>query len=121
MKFADCETYKSTSDYYRAYVEEHPELEQKTKETMLQASHSMGILSQCTQDDLDDMFDNGLFNDTVKAYCLKAMEGASIDDNTKQAILANLADAFYELTAKEAREALDKKNKKPHLVLLSVN
>lgn len=77
-------------------------------ESTARAIRALHIASEWEPEDVPALFDSGAFNKITAGYCLKALEGVELDDNTKRAIMANLWRSFDTCTASGALEMLAK-------------
>ena len=59
------------------------------------------FLAECEKDDFYRLFNSGAFNDIVKAYVHKALEGAGVDNETTSKVMEELRWLF---DTKQARE-----------------
>ena len=62
------------------------------------------FLAECEKDDFYRLVDSGAFNDIVKAYMHKALEGAGVDNETTDKVMEELRWLF---DTKQAREVCE--------------
>ncbi len=76
-----------------------------TKEEAEKDCKAFDFLSSCDQDDINNLFDSGAFNDIAKSYMRIAVkeliEESAIDEEQGQAIKNRFALLFSEMTAKD--------------------
>ena len=79
-------------------------LVKRGKMTEEQAKRSIEIyefLATCTQDDFCQMIDSSAFNDIIRAFFKKAINGAELDEKSKDRVMNELQCLFDDLSAKE--------------------
>lgn len=69
--------YKSRSEGYRQYLEAHPE--EPNKKYIERQIEILDFLAACKPDDIDELYNTGVFNDITAAYARKAMENVGIE------------------------------------------
>lgn len=89
---------------YKAIAEQYKELLKQEKIDEQTANKEIRVydfLAECEQADFYRMVDSGAFNDVVKAYVGKALQGAKVDKETTDRVLEELKWLF---DTKQARE-----------------
>ena len=59
------------------------------------------FLATCNQDDFCKMVDSSAFNDIIRAFLKKAINGAELDEKSKDSMMNELRYLFDDLSAKE--------------------
>ena len=59
------------------------------------------FLATCNQDDFCKMVDSSAFNDIIRAFLKKAINGAELDEKSKNSMMNELRYLFDDLSAKE--------------------
>ena len=89
--------FKSMADSYRTLVEQGKISQADAERDIV----TYDFLATCKQDDFYRLFNSGAFNDIVKAYVRKALEGAGVDNETTSKVMEELRWLF---DTKQARE-----------------
>jgi hypothetical protein len=93
--------FKMMADSYRKLADEG----KITKEQAEKDCKAFDFLANCDQDDFNNLFDSGAFNDIAKSYMRIAVkeliEESVIDEEQGQAIKNRFALLFSEKTAKD--------------------
>ena len=69
-----------------------------------QAKRSIEIyefLATCNQDDFCQMIDSSAFNDIIRAFLKKALNGSELDEKSKDSVMNELRYLFDDVSAKE--------------------
>lgn len=95
--------YKLLADSYRAYLDEN-EASPIISKDMQSRIKALDFLGECTQRDINNLFNTGAFNDIVKGYVTKAAEKNATTRKAAAQILEALGILFEEMGAQEALE-----------------
>lgn len=93
--------YETMSENYKILMQ-RGEIE---KEAAEKAIRVYDFLAGCDTDDLCEMIDSSAFNDLIRAFLVRAVTSAGLDDDTIDQIMQQLRYIFDGQTAKEVLEA----------------
>lgn len=93
--------YETMSESYKILMQ-RGEIE---KEAAEKAIRVYDFLAGCDTDDLCEMIDSSAFNDLIRAFLVRAVTSAGLDDDTIDQIMQQLRYIFDGQTAKEVLEA----------------
>lgn len=91
--------YKNTADAYRRLLETDKNIDREYTQRKIKA---LDFLSECNQQEIQEVFNSSAFNNIVKGYLLMACKNAGIDDETRKELFNELRYLFDEKTADEA-------------------
>ena len=92
--------FKLMADSYRQLVEQGKISQEDAERDIV----TYDFLATCKQEDFYRLFNSGAFNDIVKAYMHKALEGAGVDNETTNKVMEELRWLF---DTKQAREVCE--------------
>lgn len=64
--------YQFQADAYRKYLEQHPN--EENKESIEKTIKVNDFLATCTKEEIEELYNTGVFNEITKAYARKAMQ-----------------------------------------------
>lgn len=85
------------ADSYKSIVKRGEITEEQAKRSI----EIYEFLATCNQDDFCQMVDSSVFNDIIRAFLKKAINGAELDEKSKDSVMNELRYLFDDLSAKE--------------------
>lgn len=92
--------FKSMADSYRTLVEQGKISQADAERDIV----TYDFLATCKQDDFYRLVDSGAFNDIIKSYVRKALQGAKVDEDITKRVLEELRWLFDTKVAKEIEQ-----------------
>lgn len=77
--------FKSRSEGYRQYLAAHPE--EPNKKYLERQIEILEFLATCEPEDIDEIYNTGVFNDITAAYARKSMENVGIETEKIEAAM----------------------------------
>ena len=79
--------YKMTKEGYEQYLAKNPNIDSATKEQLKKNIKALEPFLGTTEEDRQQMFDTGAFNDICKAYFVKSMKNCNVDSKIIDSVL----------------------------------
>lgn len=79
--------FKMTKEGYEQYLTQNPDIDSAKKEYLQKSIKALEPFIGTTEEDRQQMFDTGAFNDICKAYFRKAMCNCNINSETVEAVM----------------------------------
>lgn len=73
------------AESYKQLLEKDPNNEEIRKQIKL-----LGFLGECSQQDIEELYNSSAFNDITKAYCKKAMQNCGVDAEVINNVLSEI-------------------------------
>lgn len=89
--------FKIMANSYKLLVEQGEMTEEEAKRSI----EIYEFLATCTQSDICQMIDSSAFNDIIRAFLKKALNGSELDEKSKDSVMNELRYLFDDVSAKE--------------------
>lgn len=96
--------YELLAQSYEAILQREPDMETESKEDLKRKIANFRFVAEKTEEDINDLFATGAFNDICKGYVKKAMGNCGLEEETCAAVMEELRHLLDTMTAQDARE-----------------
>lgn len=96
--------YEMLAQSYEKLLEKQPEMDPTEKENINRTVKSLRLIADKTEEDIDEIFGTGAFNDICKGYFRKAMVNCKLDEETVAAVMDEFKWLLDTMSAQDARK-----------------
>lgn len=96
--------YEMLAQSYEKLLEKKPEMDPAEKENFNRTIKSLRLVADKAEEDINELFGTGAFNDICKGYFRKAMVNCQLDDKTIAAVMDEFKWLLDTMPAQDARK-----------------
>lgn len=100
----DMNGYEIIAQSYEKLLERKPEMDPAEKENINRTIKSLRLIADKTEDEINELFGTGAFNEICKGYFRKAMTNCKLDDKTIAAVMDELKWLLDTMPVQDARK-----------------
>ncbi|MCD8250177.1 MAG: hypothetical protein LUC60_10085 [Lachnospiraceae bacterium] len=98
--------YTLSAKAYKQLLEQRPDLSDADKANILKTIKSLELMAEMSDEDRNDLFDTGAFNDISYGYFKTALKRCDVDRDTMANILSEFRYLLDVMSAAAARDAV---------------